>query len=211
MLGPASMPSRAMSVQQVAHAGACVALSQNVQGHPGVLGPAVHRQLPLALCILAGVKRNGDAFGAEFSSQPTTSSGRRTASEPTTTRPAPAWMMRATSSRPRRHRRSAPAAASAHGSTRAAAQGCSHRHAQRPDRPDASTAHPARRRPRAWQRIIAIRGFLRVVALAQPHHAAVADIQRGVDDETHAAVPSRKLRSISEPVSPERSGWNCAP
>ena len=26
----------------------------------------MHRQLPLALCILAGVKRNGDAFGAEF-------------------------------------------------------------------------------------------------------------------------------------------------
>jgi hypothetical protein len=42
-----------------------VALGQIIQGHPGVLGPAVHRQPPLALCVLAR-PAHGDALGAEF-------------------------------------------------------------------------------------------------------------------------------------------------
>ncbi|KAG1239938.1 hypothetical protein G6F68_018150 [Rhizopus microsporus] len=55
-----------IGAQQAAQAGARVAQGQVIQRHPGVLGPAVHRQLPLALGILPCVQRNGDALGAEF-------------------------------------------------------------------------------------------------------------------------------------------------
>ncbi|VTQ64354.1 Uncharacterised protein [Stenotrophomonas maltophilia] len=172
----------------------------------------MHRQLPLALCILAGVKRNGDAFGAELL-QPAhhligTAHGQRADHYATGAGIEDARHVVAT----------AHATAGLHLQRRLRTD----RREQRRKGVATGTRsvqvdqmHPLRalrsKGLRARQGVVAIRGFLRVVALAQPHHAAITDIQRGVNDETHAAVPSRKLRSISEPVSPERSGWNCAP
>ena len=51
---------------QVAQACAHVARQQCVEGHAGVFGPAVHRQLPPAGRVLARVQGDGDPLAAEF-------------------------------------------------------------------------------------------------------------------------------------------------
>ncbi len=69
--------------------------------------------------------------------------------------------------------------------------------------------------PGLGQRIVAVAGFLLVVALLEADHAAGAYIDGGVDGKAHAAPPSksavRKFSSSLKPVAAERSGWNCAP
>src|SRR5690606_6021594 len=65
---------------------------------------------------------------------------------------------------------------------------------------------------RQRQRVVAVAGFLGVVALGETDDAAVADIDRRVEGEAaHAGSMVRKLSRRRAPAAAERSGWNCAP
>src|SRR5690606_35115071 len=65
---------------------------------------------------------------------------------------------------------------------------------------------------RQRERVVAIAGFLRVIALGEAHDPAVAHVDRGIQGEAaHAGSRLRKLCSSRAPATAERSGWNWAP
>ena len=201
-----------VGAQQVAQAGAQVARQEFVQGDACIFGPAVHRQAPGAGRIAARVQRHGDALATEL------------------VQPGGHRRRFAHRQRPDHHPRRAGVQdprhvlAAAHPATglylqagaasdlfQQPGQGV----ATGPGRIQVDQVHPARtgggEGGRTRQRIVAVARFARVVALRQPHHAAVADIQRRVDGEVHQKSISRKLPRMRAPVAAERSGWNWAP
>ena len=60
---------------------------------------------------------------------------------------------------------------------------------------------------KALEGIVAVASLGAVVALVQPHDAAVDEVDGGDD---HASIP-RKFAIRRAPARPERSGWNCTP
>ena len=60
---------------------------------------------------------------------------------------------------------------------------------------------------KALKGIVAVASLGAVVALVQPHDAAVDEVDGGDD---HASIP-RKFAIRRAPARPERSGWNCTP
>ena len=60
---------------------------------------------------------------------------------------------------------------------------------------------------KALKGIVAVASLGAVVALVQPHDAAVNKVDGG---DNHGSIP-RKLARRRAPARPERSGWNCTP
>ena len=201
-----------VGTQQVAQAANGITPQQVVEGFRCGLGPAVHRQAPYAIGIAARIERDGDRLAAEFA-DPREHAGGVAHCQRTDHDAGCAGIEQC------RH-------------VIACSYSTAGLHLQGRRRGDVAQQWPQgvaaglggvqvdQVQPRGagigiapgeGQRIVAVAGFLGIVALAQAHHAALAHVDRGIDGEPHAPFHRRKFESKRAPTVAERSGWNCAP
>ncbi len=201
-----------VGAQQMGQPGLGVARQQHLQRGLGVLGPAVQRQRPAPVGAEPGVERNGQPLAAERG-QPVQHGLRLAHRQRADHHPRRAGFQQRLDILAPAH-----AAAGLHlqpglrgdlpqQRTQGIAAGAGGVEIDQMQ-PTCASLRVARRKR---QRIVAVAGFVQIVALLEPHHPAGADVDGGIDGKAHIGFHCRKLSSRRAPTAAERSGWNCAP